>query len=86
MLWPCVGGFARACSMVDAGKHKLSGAVRHAGKVGIFSGNTMQYMMALQAGNYYNTVVGAQFPAVLAKCGLVDQLKVPGQRLHASSS
>jgi hypothetical protein len=27
--------------------------------VGIFSGNTMQYMMALQAGNYYNTVVGA---------------------------
>ncbi len=26
----------------------------------------MQYMMALQAGNYYNTVVGAQFAAVLA--------------------
>jgi len=59
--------------------------VRHAGKVGIFSGNTMQYMMALQAGNYYNTVVGAQFPEVLAKCGLVYELKVLSQRLHASS-
>jgi len=85
-LCPCSVGFACACGVAGFGKHELSGAVRHAGKVGIFSGNTMQYMMALQAGNYYNTVVGAQFHAVLAKSGVVYQLEVLGQRLHAASS
>ncbi len=31
---------------------------RRAGKVGIFSGNTVQWMLAMQAGNYYSMVVG----------------------------
>jgi len=28
------------------------------GKVGIYSGNTMELMIALQAGNYYNMIIG----------------------------
>lgn len=32
--------------------------VGRTGKVGIISGNTVQWMLAMQAGNYYSMVVG----------------------------
>lgn len=32
--------------------------VERTGKVGIISGNTVQWMLAMQAGNYYSMVVG----------------------------
>lgn len=33
-----------------------------AGKVGIFSSNNVQWMLAMQAGNYYSMVVGKSQP------------------------
>ena len=89
--YTCLATTGLTCSAfpaADAGKSlALNGWVWRAGKVGIFSGNTMQYMMALQAGNYYNTVVGAHSPAIyLQNMSFNSSSEVSGNGLYVNSS
>ncbi len=38
--------------------HLSIGRLHCAGRVGIFSGNTVEWMLAMQAGNYYSIYIG----------------------------
>ena len=38
-------------------------AIAFAGSVGIFSGNTVEWMLAMQAGNYYSVYIGENLSA-----------------------
>jgi hypothetical protein len=49
------------------------------GRVGIFSGNTVEWMLAMQAGNYYSVYIGEQHRLRVCSrsCSVADHIQGP---------